>query len=191
MSRVLVTGGVGAIGSSVVRRLLADPAYDVRVADRKDAPQWMREGCEIRGGDLRDVHEATSAIGGCPYVIHLASPAEPQQSADYSFIAASTALDSALLRAAIDHQVERFVYVSCAAASAHAGEPSTGKPHLSDCPPPLSARGFAKLVGERLCHAAHAEHGLPFTICRPAKYPPAHMDDTVAEIVAALSPPAG
>jgi nucleoside-diphosphate-sugar epimerase len=188
MSRVLVTGGVSAIGSSIVRRLLADPVYDVRVADRKDAPQWMREGCEIRRGDLRDVHEATSAISGCPYVIHLASPAEPQQSADFSLIAASAALDSALLCAAIDRQVQRFVYVSCAAASTHAGEPSTGKPHLSDCPP-LSARGFAKLVGERLCHAAHAEHGLPFTICRPAACPPAHVDDIAAEILAAMSSP--
>ncbi len=30
MSRVLVTGGVSAIGAAVVRRLLADPAYEVR-----------------------------------------------------------------------------------------------------------------------------------------------------------------
>ncbi|HEX6620795.1 MAG TPA: NAD-dependent epimerase/dehydratase family protein, partial [Solirubrobacteraceae bacterium] len=55
MSRVLVTGGVGTIGSAVVRRLLRDPDYDVRVADQRDAPGWMREGCEVRHVDLRDL----------------------------------------------------------------------------------------------------------------------------------------
>ncbi len=53
MSRVLVTGGAGTIGAAVVRRLLADPAYEVRVSDQRTAPQWMREGCEVHTGDLR------------------------------------------------------------------------------------------------------------------------------------------
>ena len=54
MSRVLVTGGAGTIGAAVVRRLLRDPAWEVRVSDQREAPAWMREGCEIHRGDLRD-----------------------------------------------------------------------------------------------------------------------------------------
>ena len=54
MSRVLVTGGAGTIGAAVVRRLLRDPRYEVRVSDQRQAPQWMREGCEVHTGDLRD-----------------------------------------------------------------------------------------------------------------------------------------
>ena len=42
MSRVLVTGGAGTIGAAVVRRLLRDPDYDVRVSDQRPAPQWIR-----------------------------------------------------------------------------------------------------------------------------------------------------
>ena len=61
MSRVLVTGGAGTIGAAVVRRLLRDAGYEVRVSDQREAPQWMREGCEVHTGDLRELDEARAA----------------------------------------------------------------------------------------------------------------------------------
>ena len=71
VSRVLVTGGAGTIGAAVVRRLLGDPDYEVRVSDQRTAPQWMREGCEVHTGDLRVLAEARTATRGCAQVIHL------------------------------------------------------------------------------------------------------------------------
>ena len=73
MSRVLVTGGAGTIGSAVVRRLLGDPEFEIRVSDQRPAPDWMREGASVHTGDLRDVDEARRAIRGCSQVIHLAA----------------------------------------------------------------------------------------------------------------------
>ena len=64
MSRVLVTGGVGTIGSAVVRRLLRESAYEVRVSDQREAPAWMREACDVRTGDLRSAREAAAAVDG-------------------------------------------------------------------------------------------------------------------------------
>jgi nucleoside-diphosphate-sugar epimerase len=52
----------------------------------------------------------------------------------------------------------------------------TPEDYLADCPVPASAYGFSKLTGEVYCRAAHDEHGLPFTICRPFNaYGPGEM----------------
>src|SRR3954470_13911479 len=73
MNRVLVTGSVGTIGSAVVRRLLAHPDFEVRVADQREAPGWMREGCEVRSADLRSLDQAREVMAGCTHVVHLAA----------------------------------------------------------------------------------------------------------------------
>ena len=72
MSRVLITGGTGPLGAAVARRLLADPAFDVRISDVRPAPQWMREGCEMHRGDLRVPAQASAATKRCSHVVHLA-----------------------------------------------------------------------------------------------------------------------
>jgi nucleoside-diphosphate-sugar epimerase len=170
MSRVLITGGAGMIGSAVAKRLLADPQYDVRVADERAAPQWMREGCEIRSGDLRAPVDALAAVQGCSHVVHLAgSPAPGAGDGELAHTHAEyeSALHSATIRAALDAEVERFLYVSSPLVFERAEAFPTSEEHLAQCPPPRSSAGFSRLAGERLLRAAHDEHGLAFTICRP------------------------
>ena len=43
----------------------------------------------------------------------------------------------------------------------------TTEEHVRECPSPRSAYGFSKLAGEVYARAAHDEHGLRYTICRP------------------------
>jgi UDP-glucose 4-epimerase len=181
MSRVLVTGGAGTIGAAVVRRLLRDPDYEVRVSDQRPAPVWMREGCEVHTGDLRSLEEAGRATQGCAHVIHLAAIVGGIANfhrLPYTLTEANNALYNAVVRAALDHAVERFVYVSSSMVFERATEFPTPEEHVWECPMPRSAYGFSKLTGEVYVHAAHNEHGLPYTICRPFNaYGPGEMPE--------------
>ena len=181
MTRVLVTGGAGTIGAAVVRRLLGDPRYDVRVADQRTAPQWMRESCEIHTGDLREVAVARDAMDGCPLVIHLAAIVGGIgnfHKLPHTLTEMNNGLYNGVFRAALDLDVERFTYVSSSMVFERATEFPTTEAHLPDCPTPQSAYGYSKLTGEVYCRAAHDEHGLPFTICRPFNaYGPGELPD--------------
>jgi nucleoside-diphosphate-sugar epimerase len=54
----------------------------------------------------------------------------------------------------------------------------TPEDYLPQCPVPISAYGFSKLTGEVYCRAAHEEHDLPYTICRPFNaYGPGEVPD--------------
>ena len=181
MTRVLVTGGAGTIGAAVVRRLMRDPAYEVRVSDQRPAPLWMREACEIHTGDLRDLEQAKQAMDGCPLVIHLAAIVGGIgnfHKLPYTLTEMNNGLYNAVFRAAIDLGVERFTYVSSSMVFENATEYPTTEAYLPQCPTPTSAYGFSKLTGEIYCRAAHVEHGLPYTICRPFNaYGPGEMPD--------------
>jgi UDP-glucose 4-epimerase len=181
VARVLVTGGAGTIGSAVVRRLLRDPDWEVRVSDQRAAPDWMREGCEVHTGDLRELDQAREATRGCSHVIHLAAIVggiANFHKLPHTLTEVNNALYNAIVHAALDHSVERFVYVSSSMVFEQATQYPTPEEHILECPMPRSAYGFSKLTGEVYVRAAHDEHGLPWTICRPFNaYGPGEMPE--------------
>jgi nucleoside-diphosphate-sugar epimerase len=172
MKRVLVTGGAGTIGAAVVRRLLRDgDELAVRVFDQRQAPDWMADSCELSTGDLRDYGQAKAAVEGCTHVIHLAAIVggiANFHKLPCTLTEVNSALYNAVFNAALQNdRLERFVYVSSSMVFEQAKVYPTPEEYLDECPIPRSAYGFSKLAGEIYCHAAHDEHGLPFTICRP------------------------
>jgi uncharacterized protein YbjT (DUF2867 family) len=95
MSRVLVTGGTGALGSVVVERL-RERGDDVRVLSR-------RPGAGTHVGDLTSGEGVTEAARGAELIIHAASDSQRQGRADL-------AQTNHLLDAAKDAQ--HLLYVS-------------------------------------------------------------------------------
>src|SRR4029077_10207471 len=149
--------------------------------DQRPAPQWMREGCEVHTGDLRLPAQALLAMKGCTQVIHLAAIGRgiaALQRLPHTLTEANNALHNAVIRASVELELERFVYVSSSSVFERAEQFPTPEDYLPDCPVPLSAYGFSKLTGEVYCRAAHEEHGLAFTICRPFNaYGPGEVPD--------------
>jgi nucleoside-diphosphate-sugar epimerase len=181
MGRVLVTGGAGTIGTAVVRRLTRDSEWEVRVSDQREAPEWMRERCEVHTGDLREVDEARAAADGCSHVIHLAAIVGGIgnfHKLPHTLTEVNNALYNAVFRAALERQVDRLVYVSSSMVFEGATEFPTTEEHVWTTAIPRSAYGFSKLTGEVYCRALHDEHGLPYTICRPFNaYGPGEMPE--------------
>jgi UDP-glucose 4-epimerase len=180
-SRVLVTGGAGTIGGAVVRRLVGDPRWEVRVSDQRPAPAWMRESCEVHTGNLLLLDEARAAVCDCTHVIHLAAIVggiANFHKLPHTLLEVNNGLYNVVFRAALSAGVERLVYVSSSMVFERASEFPTPESHLADCPAPRSAYGFSKLAGEVYCRALADEHGLPYTICRPFNaYGPGEMPE--------------
>ena len=165
----------------VALKELEAQGHEVRVSDQREAPTWMREGCEVHTGDLRDLNEARTAMAGCSHVVHLAAIVggiANFHKLPHTLTEVNNALYNAIFRAALDEDVERFTYVSSSMVFERAEEFPTTEDYLPLCPTPRSAYGFSKLTGEVYCRAAHDEHGLRFTICRPFNaYGPGEMPE--------------
>jgi nucleoside-diphosphate-sugar epimerase len=170
MNRVLVTGGAGTIGQAVVRRLVSDPDWEVRVGDQRTPPDWMREACEVEVGDLREPAVAERALAGTSHVVHLAAIVGGIANfhrLPHTLLEVNSALYNSIFRAALEQDVERLVYVSSSMVFERATVFPTPEEHVHEVAVPRSAYGFSKLAGEVYCRALADEHGMRATIVRP------------------------
>jgi nucleoside-diphosphate-sugar epimerase len=182
VTRVLVTGGAGAIGTAVVRRLLREGDWSVHVSDQRHPPDWMAERCEVHRGDLRVPEEAREAAAGCSHVVHLAAIVggiANFHKLPFTLTEVNHGLYNSVFRAALEERVERLLYVSSSMVFENATVFPTPEEHVRECPAPRSAYGFSKLAGEVYCRALHDEHGLAYTVCRPFNaYGPGEFPDS-------------
>src|ERR671911_3189756 len=87
MSKILVTGGAGFIGSAYVRQRLggSHPGAEVRVLDkltyagRRENLEGI-EGCELIEGDIADADAVREAIEGCDAVVNFAAESHVDRS---------------------------------------------------------------------------------------------------------------
>lgn len=158
---VLVTGGAGFVGATLVRRLVT-AGQPVRALDNfstGDPAYLAGTGAEVVRGDIRDESVLDTALAGTRAVVHLAaagsvveSVADPGNNFSVNVLGTFRVLDAAR-RAGI----ERVVLAS------------TGGALIGDAPPPVSERslpkpispyGASKLAGEGYAHAFASAYGL-------------------------------
>jgi UDP-glucose 4-epimerase len=164
---VLVTGGAGFVGATLVRRLV-DSGHSVRVLDNYstgDPAHLAGVDAELVEGDIRDTAALDAALAGIQAVIHLAaagsvvmSVEDPVANFDVNVVGTFRVLDAAR-RAG----VERTVQASTGGALIGNATPPVSETSL---PKPISPYGASKLAGEGYaCAFAHA-YGLPTVALR-------------------------
>lgn len=147
MTRVLVTGGAGFIGTHLVNALLND-GYAVRVIDDMSGKSCKRPRKEVEFiiGDLADRSLAEFCCEDVTYVIHLASVPSVVKSVENPFATQHSGEVAALsvLEAAKRTGVQRVVLASSAAVY---GTNVNGKED-GNITPPSSPYGVSKLTME-------------------------------------------
>ncbi len=169
LSRVLVTGGCGFIGSHLVS-LLSSQGYEVAVCDRQPLPPWLARlpGIALHRGDLVDLLAADGLLHGIDAVYHLAWAHIPESATQHPVgdIQANLIPTIRLLQACAEAGVRRFVFPSTGGAIYG---PVKHLPVAESHPPrPISAYGVSKLAAEKYIDLYHHLHGLEYAILRPS-----------------------
>ena len=178
VTKWLITGGCGFLGTSVIRRLKAEGGHAFRVLDNLSVgtPQDLAEvteyyqvepglfeepgegECQLLVGDIRDAELAEEAARRMDVIIHFAantgvpnSVSNPRLDMESNVIGTFNMLEAARVSG-----VKRFVFAS---SGAPAGE--VKPPIHEELPPhPVSPYGASKLAGEGYCSAYHRTYGL-------------------------------
>lgn len=168
--KILVTGGAGFIGSEVVNQLLTK-GYSVRLADdlsKKEAK--IPKNCDFLKVDLTSKKAALEVMEGVDFCIHLAAkiggigyfhkyPA--------TILSENNKMYSAIFEAAVAKKIKRIIYLSSSMVFESTSLFPSKEEDLQKIPPPVSAYGFSKLVGEWYCKSFYDEYRLKYTIIRP------------------------
>ena len=178
MELVLITGGVGFIGSHLASRLI-DRGCSVRVLDNLDPfyePRLKLRNCEElqnRGGrrfefiegDIRDRETCRTAVSGCDAVVHLAALAgvrpsirQPARYMDVNVTGTQILLDQ------LDSSAVRLVFGS--SSSVYGGSMDVPFAESQPVDRPVSPYAASKKAGEVLTHAFHHLRGNPVTCLR-------------------------
>lgn len=178
-ARVLVTGGAGFVGSTLVDRLLAegrevvvldgfDPFYAEALKRENLAAAMGARNFRLEVGDLRDPAAVARAVECCDGVVHLAALAgvrpsleRPAEYADVN-VRGTAIVAEAMLRAG----VRRMVFAS---SSSVYGEREQASGPFRESDPverPVSPYAATKRAGELLLHSFHHAEGLAVTCAR-------------------------
>ncbi len=168
MTKILVTGGAGFIGSHVVDLFVAQ-GYEVIIVDDLSTgrtsnlnPAAKFYQMDIRSPQIREIFEAEKP----DYVSHHAaqmdvrrSVAQPLFDADINILGSIN-----LLETAKDFQVKRFIYISTGGAVY--GEPESLPCDESHPINPICQYGASKHTVEHYLYMYYMNYGLKYTVLR-------------------------
>jgi nucleoside-diphosphate-sugar epimerase len=195
MTRYLVTGGAGFIGSHLAAELTRRGA-SVRVVDSLITGKRRNldhlKGVEFIEGDLADLLVAKRAVEGCAFVLHQAAIPSVPRSVQDPITSNRANIDATLnvLVAARDAGVKRVVY---AGSSSAYGNTETLPKHEQMPTGPLSPYALQKLVGEQYMQLFTNLYGLEtvtiryFNVFGPRQDPSSPYSGVISLFISALA----
>ncbi|PHI20185.1 hypothetical protein CEQ90_09555 [Lewinellaceae bacterium SD302] len=166
---VLLTGGTGFIGHHLARGLLA-AGHELRYLVRENSdlnrlPAHRHD--DLFYGDLRDEYSLEAALDGCRAVVHAAALVSFQSSDAGAMERINEYGTAALVNAALEVQVPRFIHLSSVAAlNRQPGKITTLKDRWQETPAP-TAYARSKFAAEREVWRGQAE-GLSVAVLYPS-----------------------
>jgi len=169
VDRVLVTGGAGFIGSTLVYALL-DKNYYVTVLDNlssgleENLPSSNR--LKLVKGDVRDSNLVARVVKNHSHVLHLAAeafiPFSYQMPLQVAEVNAMGSIN--VLKACIDSRVKRLVHISSSEVYGPAQYAPMNEKHPLQ---PYSTYSVAKMAADLWAQTFFWEHKLPVVVLRP------------------------
>ena len=175
MSKILVTGADGFIGSHLAEELVK-LGHDVRAfvcynsfnswGWLDHASESVRENLDVFSGDIRDPNGVRKAMEGCSTVLHLAALI----AIPYSYHSPDTYVDTNIkgtlnvLQAARDMNMSRVVHTSTSEVYGTARFVPITEEHPLQGQSPYSA---TKIAADQLAYSFYASFELPVSIIRP------------------------
>lgn len=161
--RIVVFGGGGFIGSTIVDRLLLE-GHEVRVFEREQVHPYRKfsalERVEWMAGDISSAHDVNHALEGMDQVMHLVSTTLPKNSNDDPIYDVQSNVVSTLqmLKGMVARNIKKIIFIS--SGGTVYGNPQytpIDEKHPTD---PLVSYGITKLTIEKYLNAYRHMHGM-------------------------------
>jgi len=176
MTKVLVTGAGGFIGSHLTEELVRQ-GEEVRAFVRynsrdergllEDLPKEVQNQFEVVAGDLKDPDGVKKTVKGCAKVYHLGALIAIPYSYihPFNFIQTNVAGTAHLLNACLeDGSVQRIIHTSTSEVYGTAQYVPIDEKHPLQAQSPYSA---SKIAADKLAESYYLSFGLPVTTLRP------------------------